>query len=114
MLGTDIYAEVIDRHVELASDLSWLNGLLDNADPPDDLRRRRRARSSPAVQIEGGIIGEALADRVVVIAQLAEELDRVTLELALRLVPVAWWEARLGTTVAPSAAASARAAVGVE
>jgi hypothetical protein len=36
---------------------------------------------------------------VVVIAQLAEELDRTTLELALRIVPVEWWGARLGTTV---------------
>ena len=99
MLNADAYAEVIDRHVELASDISWLNGLLDNSDPPEDQRRRRRARSSPAVQIEGGIAGEQLADRVVVITQLAEELDRTTLELALRIVPVEWWQARLGTTV---------------
>jgi hypothetical protein len=35
----------------------------------------------------------------VVITQLAEELDHGTLELALRVVPVQWWEARLGTTV---------------
>jgi hypothetical protein len=99
MLNTDAYAEVIDRHVELASDLSWLNGLLDNAEPPEDPRRRRRARSSPAVQIEGGIDGESLADRIVVITQLAEQLDRATLELALRIVPLEWWEQRLGFTV---------------
>ena len=99
MLNADVYAEVIDRHVELASDISWLNGLLDNSDPPEDPRRQRRARSSPAVQIEGGIAGELLADRIVVITQLAEELDRGTLELALRIVPVEWWEDRLGATV---------------
>jgi hypothetical protein len=101
MLNADVYAEVIDRHVELVSDIGWLNGLLDNSDPPDDHRRRRRAQSSPAVQIEGGITGDQLADRVVVIAQLAEELDRSTLDLALRIVPVAWWQARLGATVPP-------------
>jgi hypothetical protein len=99
MLNADAYAEVIDRHVELASDISWLNGLLDNSDPPEDPRRQRRARSNPAVQIEGGIAGELLADRIVVITQLAEELDRGTLELALRIVPVEWWEHRLGATV---------------
>jgi hypothetical protein len=99
MLNTDAYAEVIDRHVELASDLSWLNGLLDNAEPPEDPRRRRRARSSPAVQIEGGIDGESLADRIVVITQLAEALDRGTLALALRIVPLEWWEQRLGAPV---------------
>jgi hypothetical protein len=102
MLGTDIYAEVIDRHVELASNLGWLSGLLDNADPPADPMRLRRARSNPAVQVEGGVSGDALADRIVVIAQLAEELDRITLDLALRLVPVAWWEERLGMAVAPA------------
>jgi len=101
MLNADVYAEVIDRHVELASDISWLIGLLDNADPPDDHRRRRRARTSPAVQIEGGIAGEELAKRIVVIAQLAEELDRNTLDLALRIVPLEWWAARLGAPVPP-------------
>jgi hypothetical protein len=99
MLNAEVYAELVDRHVELASDISWLESLLDNSDPPDDHRRRRRARSSPAVQIEGGVAGEQLADRVVVITQLAEELDRSTLELALRVVPLEWWAARLGTSV---------------
>jgi hypothetical protein len=99
MLNSEVYAEVIDRHVELASDIAWLLSMLDNADPPDDHRRHRRATSSPAVQIEGAIEGDELARRIVVIAQLAEELDRTTLELALRVVPVEWWQARLGATV---------------
>jgi hypothetical protein len=101
MLSADVYAEVIDRHVELASDISWLISLLDNSDPPEDHRRQRRASSSPAVQIEGQIAGEELANRIVVITQLAEELDRATLELALRIVPVEWWAARLGAPVPP-------------
>lgn len=99
MLNADVYAEVIDRHVELASDISWLVSLLDNADPPQDYRRQRRASSSPAVQVEGQIAGEELAARIVVITQLAEELDRNTLDLALRIVPVEWWQTRLGATV---------------
>jgi hypothetical protein len=100
MLNGDVYTELIDRHVELVGDVAWIGGLLDTYDPPDDVRRQRRARSSPAVQIEGEIGGGWLADRIVVIAQLAEELDRGTLDLALRIVPVQWWEARLGTTAA--------------
>ena len=99
MLNADVYAEVIDRHVELASDISWLISLLDNAEPPQDYRRQRRASSSPAVQVEGQIAGEELAARIVVITQLAEELDRNTLDLALRIVPVEWWQTRLGATV---------------
>ncbi len=98
MLNTDLYAEVVDRHVELASDLAWLGSLLDNLDPSDDDPQQRVGRSHPAVQIEGAIDDEQLAKRLVAITQLAEELDRGTLELALRLVPVEWWAARLGTT----------------
>lgn len=98
MLNADAYAEVIDRHFELASDVAWLGSVLDHSEPGGDPERRRKARSSVAVQIEGGIDGAWLADRVVVITQLAEELDRGTLEVALHIVPVQWWEARLGTT----------------
>src|SRR5579862_1467656 len=98
MLSTDLYAELIDRHVELASDLAWLGSLLDTLDPTGDDPRQRVSRSHPAVQITGVIDDEQLADRLVAITQLAEELDRGTLELALRLVPIEWWAARLGTT----------------
>jgi hypothetical protein len=98
MLSVDIYAEVIDRHVELAGDLAWIGSLLDRSDPPSDRRRQQRARSSPAVQIEADLGVEWLTDRLVVITQLAEALDRGTLELALRIVPVEWWQARLGTS----------------
>jgi hypothetical protein len=50
MLNADVNADAIDRHVELASDISWLESLLDNSDPPQDHRRKGRARSGPAVQ----------------------------------------------------------------
>jgi hypothetical protein len=98
MLNTDVYAELVDRHVELAGDVAWIGGLLDARYPPDDARRQRRARSSPALQIHADLGSEWLADRIVVIAQLAEVLDRSTLELALLIVPVQWWETRLGTS----------------
>jgi hypothetical protein len=98
MLNADVYAEVIDRHVELVGDVGWLSGLMDNADPPQDHRRHRRATTSPAVQIEGNVAGEELARRIVVITQLAEELDRSTLQLARRIVPIEWWRGRLGVT----------------
>jgi hypothetical protein len=97
MLNAAAYAEVIDRHVELAGDLSWLVSLLDSASPPDDAQRRRQARSSPAMQWEPGRDIGWLADRIVVITQLAESLDRGTVALALRIVPVQWWQERLGT-----------------
>jgi hypothetical protein len=98
MLNAELYAEVFDRHVELAGDLDWIGGLMDSGYPSDDARRQKRARSSPGVQIQADLGGDWLADRIVVITQLAENLDRGTLELALRIVPVQWWEARLGTS----------------
>jgi hypothetical protein len=105
MLNADAYAELIDRHVELASDVAWLGNLLDQFEPIDEDRGRRRlSRSSPAVQMAGEIDDERLADRLVSIAQLAEELDRGTLELALRIVPVEWWAARHGRTAPISSA----------
>ncbi len=98
MLNVEVYAEIMDRHVELAGDVAWVGGLLDTSHPPDDVRRQRRARSSPAIQIQSQVDPGWLADRIVVITQLAEALDRGTLALALQIVPVQWWEARLGTT----------------
>jgi hypothetical protein len=97
MLNAEVYAEVIDRHVELAGDLAWIGSILDARYPPDDARRQRRARSSAAIQIEPGRGSDWLADRIVVITQLAENLDRGTVQLALHIVPVQWWEERLGT-----------------
>ncbi len=98
MLNAEIYAEIIDRHVELAGDLAWIGAILDSRYPPQDVRRQRRARSSAAVQIEAGRSSDWFADRIVVITQLAENLDRGTVQVALHLVPVQWWEARLGTS----------------
>jgi hypothetical protein len=99
MLNAEVYAEVINRHVELAGDITWIASLLDSSHPPDDPGRRLRAQNSPALQIEPNRSSDWLADRLVVIAQLAEELDRTTLDLALQIVPVEWWEDRLRTTV---------------
>jgi hypothetical protein len=98
MLSANVYAEVIDRHVELVGDMSWLTGLLDNSDPPDDFSRQRRAQSNPAVEIVSWIDSDSLENSIVAVAQLAEELDRETLELARRIVPIDWWKRRLGAT----------------
>jgi hypothetical protein len=102
LLNAEAYAEVIDRHVELATELDALRSLLDYFEPTDDDRwRRRESQSNPAVQwipeLEHEFDDDWLADRIVAIGQLAEELDRWTLELALRIVPFQWWTSRHGT-----------------
>ncbi len=101
MLNVDAYAELMDRHVELALEVAWLDSLLDDSDAPADHdSTQRNSRSHPAVQIEGQIDRDRLVTRVVGITKRAESLDRLTLEVALRLVPVQWWAERLGTTPA--------------
>jgi len=97
MLNADAYADVIDRHVELAADIAGLGSLLDYFEPADDdPGQRRKGQSNAAIQIQGDFDDEWLTDRVVAITRLAEQLDRETLQLALRIVPVQWWAARLG------------------
>ena len=97
MLNADVYAEVIDRHVELAGDLAWLSSLLGFGLSQED-GRSRRARSHPAALIEGPLDDEELAQRLAAITQLAEQLDRGTLAVALRIVPVDWWREQLGAS----------------
>jgi hypothetical protein len=97
MLNADVYAEVIDRHVELAGDLAWLSSLLGFELSQDD-RRTRKAQSHPAALIEGPLEDEQLLRRLAAITQLAEQLDRRTLAVALRIVPIQWWRQQLTAT----------------
>ena len=90
MLNADVYAEVIDRHVELrATSLGWA-GVLGFEFSHDDI-----GRSHPGALIEAPLDNEQLAQRVAAIAQLAEQLDRTTLSLSLQIVPIEWWRTRL-------------------
>jgi len=95
MLNAEVYAEVIDRHVELAGDLAWLGSLLGFEFSGED-ERARIVRCHPAALVEGPIDDARLANNVVAITQLAEHLDRTTLALSLRIVPIEWWRKRLG------------------
>ena len=96
MLNGDVYAEVIDRHVELAGDLTWLSSLLE-FELARDVHQARTGRSHPAALIEGPLDDEQLIERTAAIMQLAEQLDRGTLEVALQIVPIQWWREQLGT-----------------
>jgi hypothetical protein len=95
MLNADVYAEVIDRHVELAGDLAWLSSLLGFELAGDD-GQTRKGRSHLAALIGRPPDEEQLVRRLAAITQLAEQLDRATLELALRIVPIDWWREQLG------------------
>jgi len=96
MVNSGTYAEIVDRHVELYSRLYWWGSVLDESEPLDEhLSRPRLSRVSPATQASGPIEDEWLRDNLIAIAQLAESLDRVSFELAMRIVPLEWWTAQL-------------------
>src|SRR5262249_21516658 len=96
MVSSGTYAEIVDRHVELYSRLYWWGSVLDESDPLEEhLDWPTLSRVSPATQTVGAVEDEWLRDNLVAIAQLAESLDRASLELALRIVPLDWWQTRL-------------------
>jgi hypothetical protein len=64
MLNADAYAEVLDRHVELAGDLTWLSSLLERESSEHDTQARRR-RMSPRPPRGRGGARPALADKFV-------------------------------------------------
>lgn len=97
MLDADVYAEVIDRHVELAGDLAWLESVL-GFEFSEEGERARIGRSHPSALIEGTPDDERLVRSVAAMTQLAEQLDRTTLDLALQIVPIEWWRTRLGAS----------------
>ena len=96
MVNSGIYAEIIDRHVELYSRLGWWGSVLDESEPlTEHLSRPRLSRLSPATQAGGPVEDAWLRENLVAIAQLAESLDRASLELAFQIVPLDWWASRL-------------------
>jgi hypothetical protein len=91
-----MYAEIVDRHVELYTRLYWWGSVLDESEPLEEqLGRPRLSRVSPATQATGPVEDAWLRDNLVAIAQLAESLDRGSFDLAMEIVPVDWWIARL-------------------
>jgi hypothetical protein len=96
MVSSGMYAEIVDRHVELYSRLYWWGSVLDESEPLEEhLSRPRLSRVSPATQASGPVDDEWLRDNLVAIAQLAESLDRGSFDLAMRIVPFDWWASQL-------------------
>jgi hypothetical protein len=103
MVNSGTYAEIVDRHVELYSRLYWWGSVLDESEPlKEHLSRPRLSRISPATQTVGPVEDEWLRENLVAIAQLAESLDRASLELAFQIVPLDWWATRLPDRPSPA------------
>ncbi len=105
MLNADVYAELIDRHVELAGDMAWIEQSCSVR-----VRRPRRAKAgngptsrqgSSRAEVDDALPGTTSWRQS---TQLAEQLDRGTLELAPWIVPIEWWREQL-TASPPSPSA---------
>jgi hypothetical protein len=102
MVGARPYAEVLDRHVELAGRLEWLTSVLAHREPPADQSREdlTLARSNVAVEHAERLGNdEWLHDQILAVMRLATDLDFEAREYAYSIVPLSWWaERRAGLT----------------
>jgi hypothetical protein len=97
MVGARPYAEVLDRHVELAGRLEWLGSVLAHNEPPEgqSVRERNLARSSVATEHAEELGNDQwLHDQILAVITLAVELDDESRELAYSIVPLSWWAER--------------------
>ncbi|MBV8218293.1 MAG: hypothetical protein JO325_07505 [Solirubrobacterales bacterium] len=103
MLSSDMYAEIMDRHVEVADDVNRIANLLYVSGPDGDLPRSAQDANAAGAATDGQVDDEQLAEMLTAVAQLAERLDELTVEVATRIVPIDWWKGRPGHVPSRSA-----------
>jgi hypothetical protein len=97
MVGARPYAQVLDRHAELAARLQWLSDVLAYNEPPDGQSQRERTLTRSSVASEHAEqLGsdEWLHDQILAVITLATELDYESREHAYAIVPLSWWAQR--------------------
>jgi hypothetical protein len=109
MVSARPYAEVLDRHVELAVRLGWLNNVLANNEPVEGLsfREQKLARSSVGAERADEHGGDDwLHDQLLAVIMLATDLDYQSREQAFSIVPSDWWTERtVGLSARPPSGA---------
>jgi hypothetical protein len=97
MINAGPYAEMLDRHVELATRLEWLNNVLTHNEPPEGQSRADRALTRSAVATEHAEqlgTDEWLHDQILAIVTLATRLDYESRDYAYAIAPLSWWSER--------------------
>jgi hypothetical protein len=97
MVSAKPYAEVLDRHVELAGRLGWLSDVLAYNEPPEGQSPRERALALSSVASEHAeqLGNDAwLHDQILAVVALATALDYEAREDAYAIVPLEWWAQR--------------------
>jgi hypothetical protein len=97
MIEARPYAEILDRHVELAGRLEWLGSVLAQNEPAPDQtpRERNLTRSSIAAEYASELAeDEWLHDMTLSMVRLALRLDYESRETAFSIVSREWWTER--------------------
>jgi len=94
LTASETYAEIFDQHVELYGRVNGLQLFLRDgyrqSDPRGRRGRGRREYSSPGGEAED----EWFVDNLIGTINIGANLEHATWELALRLLPQAWWDRR--------------------
>jgi hypothetical protein len=94
LTASDTYAEIFDHHVELYGRVNGLLQFVREGYRPTDPRavrgRARREYSSPGGEAED----EWFIDNVIGTINIGAGLEDATWDLALRVLPQAWWDRR--------------------
>ncbi len=94
LTASETYAEIFDHHVELYGRVSGLLQFLREGyrqtDPRGFRNRARREYSSPGGEAED----EWFVDNLIGTINIGASLEDATWDLALRILPQAWWDRR--------------------
>jgi hypothetical protein len=94
LTASETYAEIFDQHVELYGRVNGLQMFLRNgyrqSDPRGRRGRGRREYSSPGGEVDD----EWFVDNLIGTIKIGANLEDATWDLALRLLPEAWWDRR--------------------
>jgi hypothetical protein len=105
LTASETYAEIFDQHVELYGRVSGLLQFLREgyrqADPRAFRGRPRREYLSPGGEAED----EWFVDNLIGTINIGASLEDATWDLALRILPQAWWDRRTADLAAATRAA---------
>jgi hypothetical protein len=91
---SETYAEIFDQHVELYARVSGLQLFLREGYRRED-PRGRRGRDQREYSASGGEVDdEWFVDNLIGTIKIGASLEDATWDLALRLLPQAWWDRR--------------------
>lgn len=94
LTSSETYAEIFDQHVELFGRVDGLERYLREGHRQSDPRGRRTRPHREYMSDGGASDDEWFVDNVITTINIGATLEDSTWDLALRVVPEAWWDRR--------------------